>query len=154
MYCSIADIKSEFKNLSVPAVETAGVALSEPLLTEWITQESNYIDGKISVRYVTPVVSGYTSAYSILKRIAIFRVCERVKNKIEVKSNVSQANSEEKYIENYIRTPNYDLDQIAKGNLILKDVPLVNSSGDVGSSCGVECDTSTCHTFDVGKQQW
>lgn len=154
MYCTISDVKSEFKNISIPAVETAGVSLSETLVNAWILQESEYIDGKLAVRYVTPVLSTYTSAFEILKRIAIFRVCERIKNKLEVKSNVTQANSEEKYSENYVRTPNYDLDQIAKGNIILKNVPLINSSGDVGSSCGVECDTSTCHTFDVGKQQW
>jgi len=154
MYCTISDVKSEFKNISIPAVETAGVSLSETLVNAWILQESEYIDGKLAVRYVTPVANTYTSAFEILKRIAIFRVCERIKNKLEVKSNVTQANSEEKYSENYVRTPNYDLDQIAKGNIILKNVPLINSSGDVGSSCGVECDTSTCHTFDVGKQQW
>lgn len=154
MYCSIQDIKDEFKQIVFATLPNTGATLTEAVVTEWITQESEYIDARISVRYQTPVLSSYTSAFSVLKRICIFRVCQRVKNKIEVKANATQLSSEEKYTQNYVQTPNYDLEQIAKGNLILKNVPLVNSSGDIASSCGVECDASTCHTFDVGKQQW
>ncbi len=151
-YCAVSDITDEFKGL---VISNSGTAITTAQCTEWIEQESNYIDAKIGLRYVAPVAVGsYPIAYSILKRICIFRVSERVKNKIEVKANASQTDTEQKYIENYIRTPNYDLDQIVKGNLILKDVPLVNSDGGVASPCGVACDTSECHTFDVNTQQW
>lgn len=154
MYCTTQDIKDEFKQIVFATQPNTGATLTESLVEEWIYQESEYIDAKISVRYQTPVTQEYPNAFTVLKRIAIFRVCQRVKNKIEVKTNATQLSSEEKFSENYVQTPNFDLDQIAKGNLILKNVPLVNSNGDVASSCGVECDVSTCHTFDVGKQQW
>lgn len=151
-YAVNQDVIDEFKGL---VVASSGTTVTSSQLTEWISQESNYIDGVISRRYVAPVSSGtYPEAYSILKRICIFRVSERVKNKIEVKSNVSQLDTEQKYTENFIRTPNHDLESIAKGNLILKDVPLISASGDSGSSCGPTCDVTTCHTFDVSEQQW
>lgn len=150
-YCTKQDILDEFKGLDIQAT---GTSITDAQVTEWIAQESNYIDAKISLRYVVPFnLVTYPIAASVLKRIAIFRVGERVKNKIEVKSNITQKDSEEKYTQNYVRTPNYDLEQIVKGNLSLPGVPLVVANGSVDSSC-IECDTSTCHVIDVGSQQW
>lgn len=148
-YCSQADIEAEFKNTTfdtTTAVKAAELAL-------WINQESQYIDGRIGLRFVVPVnPSTYPEAGAILKRIAIFRVSERVKNKLEVKSNVTQAlASDEKYIKNVVRTPNDDLDMIAKGLLLLQNVPLISSSAGVGS---FNSENGYCHVFDVAKQQW
>lgn len=151
MYSVPQDIQDEFAAITFSTESK----VTTTQLSEWITQESNYIDGVISRRYIAPVVkASYPEAFSILKRICIFRVSERVKNKLEVKSNATQTDSEQKYIQNYVRTPNQDLEAIAKGNLLLKDVPLVNASGSVSSSCGPTCDVDTCHTFDVDKDQW
>jgi len=151
MYSTLQDIQDEFAAITFGTQSK----VSASQVTEWITQESYYIDGIVSRRYVTPVVKAdYPAAYSILKRICIFRVAERVKNKLEVKSNVTQTDSEQKFIKNYVRTPNQDLEAIAKGDLNLKDVPLLNASGSVGSACGPTCDTDTCHTFEMDKVQW
>jgi len=147
-YCLNTDISDEMKGIVI----TSGNSVTDAQVDEWILQESSYIDAKIVVRYLVPVNStDYPDAYAVLKRICIFRVTERVKNKLEVKTNVSQLDSEQKYTQNYVRTPNYDLDQIALGKLILIDVPLQATNGlvnfpDVGSG--------ECHQFDTSQQQW
>lgn len=147
-YAVQTDIEAEFKGITFGA----STAVTATQLAAWIDQESNYIDGKISLRYVTPVLIGtYPEAYSILNRICTFRVAERVKNKLEVKSNASQLDSEQKYVQNYVRTPNHDLEDIIKGNLLLKDVPLINSNGLVEY---FHVETGDCHQFDTSKQQW
>lgn len=121
-------------------------------VVEWIKQETAFINGRISARYVTPVASTYEEAFLILKRICIFRVAERVKNKLEVKSGNAQTDQEVKST-NFTRTPNADLKAIVEGDLILKDVPLVSTTGAVSSWCEPDCDSDDCHTFD-GSQQW
>jgi hypothetical protein len=148
MYSNTQEIEGEFKATQF----TASSAVTLNQVTDWIKQETAYINGMISRRYVTPVASTYEEAFLILKRICIFRVCERVKNKLEVKSAVTQTDQEVK-APNFIRTPNQDLKDIVDGNLILRDVPLVSQTGGIGSYCEPDCDTSSCHTFD-GSQQW
>jgi len=148
-YCEKSDIEAEFK----ATIFCSTSAITPAQLIEWIEQESNYIDARIGVRYTTPIIS-YNSpkSFSLLKRICLFRVSERVKNKLEVKSNVSQKDSEEKYIENYVRTPNDDLAAIAKGTLLLSDATLINTQGAGVSS--FTSDLCNPHLFDVRKQQW
>jgi hypothetical protein len=151
MYCSVQDLMTEFKGL---IISNSSTALTSAQADEWITQETNYINAIISVRYITPIDSTlYPEAFSILKRICTHRVCERVKNKLEVKSNATQLSTEQKFIQNYAITPNKDLEMIVKGNLILKGVPLVGS-GDVSGSCVSDCNVSGGNVFDVSIQQW
>lgn len=148
MYATATDIEGEFKATQF----TSSSAVTSNQINDWIKQETAYINGIIGVRYVTPVTSTYDEAFLILKRICIYRVAERVKNKIEVKSGISQTDQEVKAL-NFTRTPNADLKAIAEGDLILKGVPLVSSTGAVSSWCEPSCDSSDCHTFD-GSQQW
>lgn len=148
MYATTQDIEGEFKATQF----TSSSAVTSNQVTDWIKQESAYINGMISRRYATPVASTYEEAFLILKRICVFRVAERVKNKLEVKSGVSQTDQEVK-APNYIRTPNQDLRAIVDGNLILKDVPLVSESGGIAASCEPDCEPAECHVFD-GSQQW
>lgn len=148
MYSSVADIEGEFKALQF----TSQSAVTSNQVTDWIKQESAYINAKISLRYVTPVTDTYEEAFLLLKRICIFRVSERVKNKLEVKSGNNQTDQEVKQA-NYTRTPNTDLLDIAEGRLILKSVPLVASSGAVSSPCEASCDPEDCHVFNE-SQQW
>lgn len=154
MYAQAQDISDEFKGLVIGGTNP----ISESLINRWIEQESNYIDAKVALRYKTPVLkSASPLAYSVLLRICIFRVSERVKNKMELKSNVSQLNVEQKYTENYVRTPNYDLDQISLGKMKLIDATLLTSTGGIASPCtppSIECSAGPCHTFDPRKQQW
>lgn len=148
MYATAQDIEGEFRATQF----TSSSAVTSSQVVEWIKQESAFINGMISRRYVTPVSSTYEEAFLILKRICTYRVSERVKNKLEVKSGITQTDQEVKAI-NYTRTPNADLKAIVDGDLILKDVPLVASGGAVASYCEPECDEGSCHTFD-GSQQW
>lgn len=149
-YCAQSDIEADFKGISFAS---SGTAISTTQLAEFITQESYYIDARIGLRYATPVVAAsYPEAYSILKRICVFRVSERVRNVIEVKSNASQKNeADEKYSKNRIRTPNDDLDLIVKGLLVLKDVPLLSTNNGLNS---FNVDEGISPTFKVNKQQW
>lgn len=148
MYSSVADIEGEFKALQF----TSQSAVTSNQVTDWIKQESAYINAKISLRYVTPVTDTYEEAFLLLKRICTFRVAERVKNKLEVKSGNNQTDQEVKQA-NYTRTPNTDLLDIAEGRLILKGVPLVAPNGAVSSPCEASCEPEACHVFHEG-QQW
>ncbi len=148
MYCSIDDVEGEFKALQF----TSQSAVTSNQVTDWIKQESAYINAKISLRYITPVTTTYEDAFLILKRICVFRVAERVKNKLEVKSGNNQTDQEVKQ-PNYTRTPNTDLLDIAEGRLVLLNVPLVAANGAVSSPCEAACDPDDCHVFD-GSQQW
>ena len=82
-YCTKTDIEADFKGISFGTDQA--VKASE--LNTWIEQESNYIDARVSLRYISPVdATLYPEAFSILKRIAIFRVSDRVRNVIEIKT--------------------------------------------------------------------
>lgn len=147
-YCETADIKADFKKITFDSES----AITPASLAEWIVQESNYIDARVGLRYVVPIdKTTYPEAFSLLKRIAIFRVSERVRSVIEVKTGTTQKDSDEKAQKNFVRTPNDDLDLIVKGLLLLKDVPLISANAGVNSFNVDEC---VSHVFDVRKQQW
>ncbi len=149
-YCVQADVVQEFKELTV----ADGAVITSALLDSWIADETAVINGRISTRYLTTpeiTFAAYPDAYTILKRICVFRVSERVKNKLEVKNGITQLESEEKYEKNYVTTPNDDLDKIVKGTLILKGVGLVNTSLGINS---FNSSQGVCRVFDPTKQQW
>ena len=148
MYCTTYDVEGEFKAVQF----TSSSAVTSAQVTDWIKQETAYINAIISLRYATPVANTYEEAFLILRRICTFRVAERVKNKLEVKTGNNQTDQEVKQA-NYTRTPNTDLRDIAEGRLLLSGVPLVSETGAVSSQCLPECEETTCHVFD-GSQQW
>jgi len=148
-YCTVDDIKADFKGLQI---SSSGTAVTIAEAEEIISQVSNYIDGRIGLRYVVPVVAAtYVEAGSILKMIATFMAGERIKNIIEVKTGVSQLDSEGKQIIDSIRSYKNDLKMIAEGYLLLKDVPLKASASGVSS---FNSDNCVEHVVDVTKQQW
>ena len=110
MYCSVQEIRDEFAGLTI---SSAGTKVTETQVEAWINQESAQINAVISNRYQIPIVEGNSPiSFLVLKRIALFRVSERVKNKIEIKTSVEQTSSEEKaFVQT--RTPNSDLKDIA-----------------------------------------
>lgn len=156
MYCSVDDIKREFKGLRFQDLDDP-LDLTETSTTkqdveEWITQESDFIDGYVAKVYHLPIASDKVSALNILKRICIFRVSARVKNKNELKEQVDQLNSDEKFLENKVMTPNDDLKMIAKKEIILVGVPQIDPSGGMAYS---DADGECCpKVFDTCKQQW
>lgn len=151
-YCLVQDIKDDFK-----ALVTAGASpvFTDAQITELIAQESSFIAARVGLRYVLPpdITDGsFVDAALILKRIAIFRVSERVRNKLEVKTNVSQAmDSDEKFNKNSVRTFKDDLDLIIKGLLLLPNVPLISAGSGVSS---FNTDVGYHHKFKISKQQW
>jgi hypothetical protein len=147
-YCTKAEIQQDYKALTL----NENSAVTPAALDKIIEQESFYIDARIGLRYVAPVSEDvYPEAFSVLKRIAIFRVSDRVRNILEVKTGVTQKDSDEKYKDNRVRTPSDDLDLIIKGLLILKNVPLLDKNGGVNS---FNVDACTQHVFNTSKQQW
>ena len=110
MYSVPQDIQDEFAAITFSTEsKVTTTQLSEWILKRVITSMASSAVGtsRLSLRRLP-------EAFSILKRICIFRVSERVKNKLEVKSNATQTDSEQKYIQNYVRTPNQDLEAIAR----------------------------------------
>ena len=149
MYCSRQDIIDDFKKLDIAA---SGTVITEAKLDALIAQETNYIDGMICSKYITPVVVGTSPiGFSILKRVCIFRVSLRVRNILEIRSDSTQANSEEKFADNKVRTPNDDLDMIAQGKLKLPDAQRRSSSLGIQSGSN---QAGECNPFKVGEQQW
>lgn len=148
-YADQTEIEAEFKGIVI----ASGSAVTPANIVEWCTQASNYIDARIGLRYRVPVLVGTSPiGFNILRMICTFLVAERVKNKLEVKSNVSQKDSMEKFIPNEVMTPKDDLDLIVKGDLLLPDVPLVGSQLGI-ASFSADFDPC-CRTFDVCKDQW
>ena len=157
MYCSVDDIKAEFKAIKFdPFNATPGAvntATTEEQLEEWIDQESEYIDAMIGKVYQTPILEvNSPKSFKILKRICIFRVSARVKNKNELKQEVNQKNSDEKFLQNGVMTPNDDLKMIADEDLLLQDAEKIDADGGFSSFAS---DTDYCsRVFNTCKQQW
>jgi hypothetical protein len=148
-YCSEQDIKDDFKDLVV----SESSIITTAKLAEWIAQECNVIDSYVSLRYQTPVIEADSPlAFSVLKRIAIFRTSMRVRNVIEVRSDATQVNSEEKFTNNKVRDFESDLKNISKGTMPLVDAILKDNK--LGVSSFTTKSRGNCAFFDVNKQQW
>lgn len=145
-YCTKQNIKDDFKSLQI---EASGTIITDGKVDALITQESEYIDSIITKRYHLPIVEADSpKAWEILKRIAIFRVSLRVRNILEVSSDATQANSEEKFTDNKARTPNDDLAMIEKGLLILIDAKMKEGLGVTKNK------TVNCGLFKMSLEQW
>lgn len=144
MYCLVQEVRDEFAGITIAS---SGTKVTETNVYDWIAQESAFIDACISNRYAISIDSTISPiSFLVLKRIAIYRVSERVKNKIEIKTSVDQTSSEEKsFVQT--RTPNSDLKDIMSGKIDLPDAVLVSSTGSVYSH-GCE------GFFRVDEQQW
>lgn len=156
-YCTTADIIADSKGIVFKAYDaTAGAVNSSTTLEQlgaWISEESAYMDGVLAKVYALPIVlATYPQAALVLKRICVFRVAMRVKSKNELKEDSSQKSSDEKSVNNYVRTPNDDLMKIGKKELLLIDVPLIDSTG--GFSSFTSSSDSCGRTFNTSKQEW
>lgn len=159
-YCTLDDILADFKSLAIkPYDATPGAkntATTTEMLEDWIKQESAVINGIIGKIYVLPIdfpSLPTQDAELILKRICIFRVSARVKNKNELKEESNQQSSIEKYLDNRVRTPNDDLTAIGKKALLLPGVPEIDNTG--GFSSFATDNTNCCpRIFNTCKQQW
>lgn len=144
MYCTLQEVKDEFAGITIAS---SGTKMTESQVNAWVAQESAFINSCISNRYRIPVVEATSPiSFLVLKRIALYRVSERIKNKIEIKTSVEQTSSEEKsFVQT--KTPNSDLKDIASGKIDLPDAELISSGGSVYSH-GCE------GYFRTDEQQW
>ena len=140
MYASVNDIKDDWKKINFDDVNAI---ITVQKVENMIIQETDYINSWISNKYIVPVSEiDSPIAFNVLKRICIFRVSERIRNIIEVKTG-------EKQNKNYSRTPNSDLRDIQKGTMQLIDA-IRNKSG----TSSFNVDSGKCFEFDTSKQQW
>lgn len=147
MYASIQDIQDDWKKIDFTS---SGAIVSTAKVQSMIEQETDYINAWINNKYQIPVSSSQSPiSFNILKRICIFRVSERIKNILEVKTGNDQTDSDEKQNKNYARTPNSDLRDIQSGKMQLPDA--IRSSNGMGS---FNIDSGQCFEFDTSKQQW
>ncbi len=146
-YCEISDIKSDFKGIEI---ETSGTSITTAEAQAIIDQTTAYINGRIGLKYVTPVTAG-PGALLILKAICVYICGERVKNILEVKTGAIQVESDKKQMNNVARTPKDDLELIVKGLLLLDGATLRGSDQGVSS---FNSDNCVGHTIDVRRQQW
>lgn len=150
-YCVQSDIEAEFPHITFGA----NTKVTQAQLLIWIEQETIYISSRIGTRYQVPVVKGDSPlGFAVVERICIFRVSDRVKNVIEVKSNETQIASDQKQQGNRSRTPNSDLKMIQENKMVLFDVDLISSEDGMTSPC-VDVDLNEpCLFFDERLQQW
>jgi phage gp36-like protein len=116
-YCQLEDIEREFSG--TPFNNSSKVTGDS--VNEFISQESANIDGRIACRYQTPLTGSETESLKVLKRICIYRVCERIKPILGVKTQIQQITQVGQARLDSIETPNDDLDRIVDGDLRLVD---------------------------------
>lgn len=144
-YCAISDIVADFSN---SVVFDSDSKVTDAQVTEYIESESNYIDSYIASKYKVPVLEvDSPSAFAMLKRICIYRVSDRVRNILEVKTGDTNLDQDTK---GQSRTPTNDLKLIIDGKLSLIDAPLATT--DDGLSFGVTSDAYK--PFNLNTQQW
>lgn len=149
MYCTVEDVKSDFKNISFTA--TSSVTIEE--VEKIIAQESAYINGRICKLYVTPVNENLAPvSFSILKRINIFLAADRVRHILYTKTGMEDKDQDTKGTRSISRNPRKDLDEILNGKLDLCDAERVGS--DIGFDTSDDVRDCCSQQFDVNKQQW
>jgi hypothetical protein len=145
LYCINTDIIADFAG-SVSFTASSKVTLTD--VNNYIASESNYIDSAISSKYLTPVIIGNSPlAFDLLKRICIFRVSDRIRNILEIKTGEKKTDQDTK---GQSRMPSDDLKKIIDGKLRLIDATLATS--DDGLTFGIRQESYA--PFDLNKQQW
>lgn len=144
MYCQLSDIQSDFGDIEFSSTSK----VTDTKVDELIVSESNYIDSYISSKYAVPVIElDSPSAFALLKRICIFRVSDRIRNILEIKTGNDNINQD---VKGQSRTPSDDLKKIIDGKLRLIDCPLATT--DDGLSFGVL--NEEYKPFKLNQDQW
>lgn len=142
-YAVADDIQSEFKDI----VFSSSTKVTTAEVTEFIAQTDAIIDGKVGLRYVTPVVGA--SSLLILKYICIQIVVDRIKTMMEVKSASEELN--QKPAPSPTRMAYKMLEDIANLKILLSDATALSSSSGVSS---YDADNCIEPTFRTGEDQW
>jgi hypothetical protein len=146
-YANLQDIEGELKGINFKA----DTAMTSAQVTKFIKQESAMMNGKLSRKYATPILSeDYEEAYLILNKICTHLVAERIRYKLDIKSGSDTTDQD------LVKNKAYsDLEDILTGKIILSGVPTVSTNGGVSSNCLEDgCDVNDCHEFKSGVDQW
>lgn len=145
MYCQLSDIEADFAN-SVTFDTTSKVTIAN--VASYIESESNYINSAIAPKYKTPVIEANSpSAFAMLKRICIFRVSDRIRNILEIKTGNDDINQD---VKGQSRNPNSDLKLLIDGKLRLIDAVIATS--DDGVAFGLK--DESYQPFKLNLDQW
>ena len=143
-YCTLSDVQSDFGKIEF----TSTSKITDTKVAEFITSESEYIDACIASKYAVPVDElNSPKAFAILKRLCIFRVSDRIRNILEIKTG---NNTIDQDVKGQSRTPRDDLKSIIDGKLRLVDCPLATT--DDGVAHGLKDEAYA--PFDLSQQQW
>jgi len=121
-YADVADIESEFKNITF----SSGFAVTDTEVTAFIVQEEAIINATISNRYVTPITG--TDPIEVMKSITIVFVAYRVAKIINLKKDVPIP---EKFLPQILneggafRIAKQQLEDIQSGKIVLNDAELL-----------------------------
>lgn len=141
-YSNFQNVIDEFKNLNT----TTGL-ITDDKITEWISQEDAYINGRIGLIYDTPVTG--TESLKVLKKISIGLTAQRIARILETKTNAVKG--EQNIPKDLIQEAKDDLQLIVERKLLLSDADYISSDQGVKSYTS---DNSVSRTFDTTTQQW
>lgn len=144
-YCTLAEVKAEFKDLKI---EDTGTSIVTSEAEDFIEQTGGYIDAYISRTYVTPVTAG-DGAIAVLKMINIFLAAQRIKDILRVKTGDEKVNQE--FGTNLWKKGEDMLKRIVSKDLLLDGATLLSSSGGVKS---YTADNNIKPVFKKATRQW
>lgn len=143
-YCSVDDVKEEFKDLPLDS----GTSLKKKQIEKFIEQASTHIDAKLAVKYTVPITG--EASKIIVQQIATWLVAGRVKDILQVKTTTTEINQDVREDDLAYRA-NKMLADIVKGVLPLPDQTAATSDDGLSSfnvSSGQE------HFFKKNETQW
>lgn len=149
MYCTVDEVKADFKNLEITATSSVTILEVEAI----IQQECAFINSKICSLYQVPVEVGVSPmSFQVLKRINIFLAADRVRHVLYVKTGRDNSEQDTKGLKSLSRNPRKDLEEILAGKIKLGDaIPVEDCTGFDTSD---EVNDCCSQVFDVNKQQW
>lgn len=148
-YCTVEDVKSDFKNIQITTTSSVTIAEVEKI----IAQECAYINSRICSLYKVPVDENISPmSFEVLKRINIFLAADRVRHILYVKTGRDNSDQDTKGLKSLSRNPRKDLDEILNGKIKLGDAEKIDEC--IGFETSDEANDCCSNTFDVNKQQW
>lgn len=129
-YCTTTQLASAFKGLTL----SSSTKVTDSEASDWIDEESAYMDGYIARRYTTPVTE--TNSLLILRKICLGLVAHRLRNALSIKSGDTAITQSAGVISK--EDAQSMLERIAEGDLLLTDGTDASSEQGVKGYANVE----------------
>ena len=140
-YSTNSDVTDEFKS-----IDTSGL-ISTAKIDEWISQDDEYIDGRIGLLYETPITA--VKSLKIVKQISIGLVAQRIAFILETKSITPKG--DQAIPKNLITEAKERLQMIVDRKLLLSDATERSTHAGVKSYTS---DNVVARKFDLTTNQW